>query len=69
MSAKVSLQENEDADDYCTEHHLVVVHMLCEALSESQSSTSPASTAAGVKSDAQNASAYQQHLTHELCMH
>ena len=68
MSATVSLQVNEDADDYCTDHHSVVLHMLCEALSESQSSTSPASTAARVRYDAQNASAYQQHLTHELSM-
>ncbi|DBB11112.1 TPA: hypothetical protein ACH3X3_006572 [Trebouxia sp. C0006] len=51
------------------DHHSVVLHMLCEALSESQSSTSPASTAARVRYDAQNASAYQQHLTHELSMH
>ena len=52
MSATVSLQVNEDADDYCTDHHSVVLHMLCEALSESQSSTSPASTAARVRYDA-----------------
>ncbi|KAA6427587.1 MAG: hypothetical protein FRX49_02250 [Trebouxia sp. A1-2] len=69
MSATVFLQVNEDADDYCTDHHSVVLHMLCEALSESQSSASPASTAARVRYDAQNASAYQQHLTHELSMH
>ena len=69
MSATVSLQVNEDADDYCTDHDSVVLHMLCEALGESQSSMSPASTAARVRYDAQNASAYQQHLTHELSMH
>ena len=69
MSATVSLQVNEDAIDYCTDHHSVVLHMLCEALSESQSGTSPASTAARVRYDAQNASAYQQHLTHELSLH
>ena len=69
MSATVFLQVNEDADDYRTDRHSVILHMLCEALNESQSSTSPASTAARVRYDAQNASAYQQHLTHELSMH
>ena len=69
MSATVSLQVNEDADDYHTDHHSVVLHMLYKALSESQSSTSPASTLATVRYDAQNASAYQQHLTHELPLH
>ncbi len=44
MFATVSLLVNEDADDYSTDHHSVVLHMLCEALNESQSSTSPAST-------------------------
>ncbi len=43
--------------------------MLCEALNESQHSTSPASTTASVRYDAQNAFAYQQHLTPELSMH
>ena len=48
------------------DHHSVVLHMLYKALSESQSSTSPASTLARVRYDAQNASAYQ---THELSLH
>ncbi|DBA89046.1 TPA: hypothetical protein ACH3X2_000256 [Trebouxia sp. C0005] len=43
--------------------------VCCEALSESQSSTSPASTAARARCDAQSASAYQQHVTHKLSLH
>ena len=63
MTASVSLQVNEDAEVYCTDHHSVVLHMLCEPLKEYEHNSLHFSTVERVKYDDQNADAYEEYLT------
>ena len=63
MSASVSLQVNGDAEVYCTDHHSVVVHMLCEPLKEYEHNSSHFSTVERVRYDDQNADVYAEYLT------
>ena len=63
MSAAVSLQVNEDAEVYCTDHHSVVFHMLCELLKEYEHNSLLFSTTERVRYDAQNADAHEEDLS------
>ena len=63
MSAAVSLQVNEDAEVYCTDHHSVVLHMLCETLAGYEHNSSHFSTVERIRYDDQNADAYEEYLT------
>ena len=62
MSASASLQVNDDAEVYCTDHHSVVLHMLCEPLKEYEHNSSHLSTER-VRYDDQNADVYEEYLT------
>ena len=63
MSAAVFLQVNEDAEVYCTDHHSVILHMVCEPLKEYENNSSHFSTVERVRYDDQKADAYEEYLT------
>ena len=63
MSAAISLQVNEDAEVCCTDHHTVVLQMLCETLTEYGHNSSHSSTSDRVRYDDQSADAYEEYLT------
>lgn len=54
---------NEDAEVYCTDHHSVMLPMLCEALAAYVHNKSHFGTPERTKNNDQNAHAYEMYLT------